>query len=171
MGSAIEGGDHVKIVLEDSERQAQSRREFCVRAGEVFSVAMIGSLLQACGGSATSPSSAPSLPVIGGSVAGSAVIVTIDSSSALGSVGGAALVQASAGNFLVARTAQDSFTALTAICTHEGCTITGFQNSNYVCPCHGSQYTTSGRVLMGPATVALRQFTTQFVNNVLTISL
>lgn len=148
-----------------------TRRQFCVCAGEAVSAAMIGSLLQACGGSPTSPtSSAPSLPVVGGSVGSGVVVVTIDSSSPLASVGGAALVQSSAGTFLVARTAQDSFVALTAICTHQGCTITGFQNSNYVCPCHGSQYNTSGQVVMGPATIALHQFSTQFANNVLTIS-
>src|SRR5439155_24682518 len=113
-------------------------------------------LVQACGGSATSPSSAPALTVVGGSVGNGAVLVTVDSSSPLASVGGAALVQATAGNFLVARTAQDAFVALTAVCTHEGCTITEYQNSTYVCPCHGSQYSTSGRVLMGPAAVALR---------------
>ena len=41
--------------------------------------------------------------------------------------------------------------------------------SPYVCPCHGSQYSTSGAVLNGPATQPLRQFATQFTNNVLTI--
>jgi len=132
---------------------------------------MIASLLEACGGSATSPSSAPSLPVVGGSIGSGVVLVTVDSSSPLSSAGGAVLVQSSAGNFLAARTSQDVFVALTAICTHEGCTITGFQNSRYVCPCHGSQYSTNGQVVMGPATVALRQFPTQFSNNVLTISI
>jgi cytochrome b6-f complex iron-sulfur subunit len=148
-----------------------TRRNFCARAGEAVSAAMIGSLLEACGGSAAAPSSASSLPVVGGSVGSGVVLVTVDSSSPLSSAGGAVLVQSSVGNFLVARTAQDSFVALTAICTHEGCTITGFQNSRYVCPCHGSQYSTSGQVVMGPATVALRQFATQFSNNVLTISI
>jgi len=71
----------------------------------------------------------------------------------------------------VARTAQDTFTALTATCTHEACTITGFDSSAYVCPCHGSRFNTSGRVLTGPASSSLRTFTTQFSNNVLTIAL
>ena len=122
-------------------------------------------------GSPTSPSStAPSLPTIHGTTANGVVSVTIDPASSLASVGGAALVQAASAAFLVARTAQNSFTALTAICTHEGCTITGFQSPIYVCPCHGSQYSTSGGVLGGPATQPLRQFATQFANNVLTIS-
>ena len=64
------------------------------------------------------------------------------------------------------------FVALTAICTHEACTITGFRSSTYVCPCHGSTYNTSGAVLTGPATRALRMFPTQFAptTNTLTIA-
>jgi len=127
-------------------------------------------MIQACSGSPTSPSSAPALPTINATSANGRVSVTIDPASALATVGGAALVQTSNAAFLVARTAESSFTALTAICTHEGCTITGFQSPRYVCPCHGSQYSTSGGVLNGPATQALRQFATQFADNVLTIT-
>ena len=61
-------------------------------------------------------------------------------------------------------------TALTAICTHEQCTVTGFDNQRYVCPCPGSQYDTSGRVVNGPAPTALRTFPTQFSNSVLTFT-
>ncbi len=81
------------------------------------------------------------------------------------------MVRSSGGLFLVSRTGQDAFTALTSTCTHEACTITGFDNSNYVCPCHGSRFTTAGRVVTGPATAPLRTFATQFSNNVLTIAL
>jgi len=79
-------------------------------------------------------------------------------------------VQVSSGTFLVARVSQDAFTALTATCTHEGCTVSGFANQVYVCPCHGSQFSTSGSVVQGPASSPLRQFPTRFANNVLTIS-
>ncbi|MBI3403470.1 MAG: Rieske 2Fe-2S domain-containing protein [Acidobacteria bacterium] len=101
---------------------------------------------------------------------GRGVTFGVDAASPLASVGGAALVQASAGNFLVSRTGQDVFAALTAVCTHEACTVSGFQNSTYVCPCHGSRYSTSGSVVQGPATAPLRAFTARFSNNVLTIS-
>ena len=110
------------------------------------------------------------LPIINASVAAGAIAITVDASSPLAAIGKAALVQTSSGNFLVARTAQDSFTALTAVCTHEACTVTGFDNQIYVCPCHGSQYSTSGAVVKGPAPDALRQFATRFANNVLTIT-
>jgi Rieske Fe-S protein len=99
-----------------------------------------------------------------------AVTVTIDAASPLSAVGSAALVQTNGGNFLVAHTAQSSFTAMTAICTHEACTITGFESQQFVCPCHGSRFNTNGVVVMGPAVSSLRQFPTEFSNSVLTFA-
>ena len=158
----------------DGIETALTRRAFCVHACEAVSLAALGAVLHGCGGSSpTSPSAgadAPALPTINASVAGNVISLTIDAASALASVGAAALVRASNGMFLVSRTGQSAFTALTAICTHEGCTITGFRSPTYVCPCHGSQYSTSGTVITGPATTSLRQFAAQFNNVVLTIA-
>ena len=148
-----------------------TRREFCVQTCHAASLITLASMIEACGGSTTSPSSSvPQLPTISAGIAGGAIAITVDASSPLATAGKAALVQTSGGNFLVARTAQDSFTALTAVCTHEACTVTGFDNQIYVCPCHGSEYSTSGSVIKGPAPAALRQFATRFANNVLTIT-
>jgi cytochrome b6-f complex iron-sulfur subunit len=113
----------------------------------------------------------PQLSVINGNISGSTVVVQIDSTSPLAAVGGAAMIRSSGGSFLISRTAQETFAALTSTCTHEAFTITGFDNTNYVCPCHGSKFTTAGRVINGPANAPLRTFATQFSNNVLTISI
>jgi cytochrome b6-f complex iron-sulfur subunit len=131
----------------------------------------IGGWLQACGGSPTSPGNAPALPTLNAAASAGAVTLTIDAASPLATVGSAALVQTGSGNFLVSRTGQDTFTALTAVCTHEACTITGFQSPTFVCPCHGSEFTTSGAVARGPASAPLRQFATRFAGNALTITL
>ena len=136
----------------------------------------LGSILQSCGGggSPAGPGgggTAPLLTVVNGTVSGAGVTVTVDSASPLSPVGGAALVRSASGDMLVSQTAQGAFTALTAICTHENCTITGFRSPTYVCPCHGSQYTTGGQVVSGPATRSLRTFATQFVGTTLTIAL
>ncbi len=65
----------------------------------------------------------------------------------------------------------NSFTALTSVCTHEGCTNNwSFANDRFTCSCHGSQFDPSGRVLNGPATSPLAQFSTQVNGNTLTIT-
>jgi cytochrome b6-f complex iron-sulfur subunit len=164
----------VKRIEPSGHPQPQTRREFCQQACQAASLLALGVAMPACGGggSPTAPSgtSAPPLPVIAGNLSGNTVTVGIDGSSPLSSVGGAALVQAGNRAVLVSRTAQDAFTALTATCTHEACTVNGFQSSLYVCPCHGSQYSTTGTVVRGPATRGLQQFPAQLSNNVLTIS-
>jgi cytochrome b6-f complex iron-sulfur subunit len=127
-----------------------------------------------CGGSSTSPSGGsstlPALPTINSSIVANTITLNIDASSPLNTVGNAALVNASGRSFLVARTAQGTFTALTAVCTHEACTVSNYQNQVYECPCHGSQYNTSGGVTKGPAPRSLSSFATTFAGTVLTIA-
>jgi cytochrome b6-f complex iron-sulfur subunit len=162
----------------DSDQQ--TRRQFCRQCSTAGLAALGGAtaLLGACGGG-SSPTSAnggggginaSSLPRINGSAAAGGIQLTIDASSPLASTGSVALVTSSAGSALVAHTGTDAFAAVSATCTHEGCAITGFQGSSYVCPCHGSQFDSSGKVLSGPATRSLQQFHTQFANGVLTIT-
>ena len=150
-----------------------NRRGFCLNACQIASFIAVGSLLEDCGGgSPTSPSdSQPQLTSVNGTVGNQAVTVSVASTSPLAAVGAAALVNSSAGAFLVAHVGQDTFNAMTAVCTHEQCTVSEFGNSTFQCPCHGSQFSTSGSVVRGPASQPLRRFNTTFANNVLTISL
>jgi nitrite reductase/ring-hydroxylating ferredoxin subunit len=149
------------------------RRTFCAQACQLAALAPLAALAQACdGGSPTGPSgSAPPLPTINTSAAGGTIALTIGTSSPLANVGGAALVRASGSEILVARTGASSVTAVTAVCTHEACTITGFEGQRYVCPCHGSRYTTDGAVVNGPATRSLRQFPASLTGDTVTITL
>jgi cytochrome b6-f complex iron-sulfur subunit len=147
-----------------------TRRGFCARAVTLAVFSGAGILFDGCNGSSTGPSNAPPLPTVTGTRTASGITVTIDASSPLASVGGAALVQTAVGDFLVAHTAQNAYSAMTAICTHQTCTVNGFQNQTFVCPCHGSTFDLNGHVLMGPAPASLRQYATQFSNGVLTIA-
>jgi cytochrome b6-f complex iron-sulfur subunit len=97
--------------------------------------------------------------------------VRVTPGSALADVGSAALVESTAGVFLIARTGASSFQAIDAVCTHEGCTVTSADGNDYVCPCHGSRYNRDGRVIGGPAMANLRQYSTTFANDVVTIAL
>lgn len=49
---------------------------------------------------------------------------------------------------------KDRVRALSAICTHLGCTV-GVQNEGYHCPCHGSTFAEDGAATGGPAPRAL----------------
>jgi cytochrome b6-f complex iron-sulfur subunit len=152
----------------------QTRREFCVNACQAVSLVAFGSalaaILQGCAAD-DSLSSSANLPRIQATAAGNVITLAIDAASPLATVGTAAQVQYGSGTLLVARTTQDAFAAVTAICTHEACTITGYSNQIYTCPCHGSQFDTNGQVKRGPATTALRKYQTQFANNQLTITI
>jgi len=150
-----------------------NRRGFCVNACQIASLIAVGSLLEGCGGgSPTWPSdSQPQLTTLTGVAGNNAITVNVPASSALAAVGGAAFVNSPNGAFLVAQVSQGTINAMTAVCTHEGCTINEFGNSVFQCECHGSQFSTSGAVVRGPATQPLRRFNTTFAANVLTISL
>ncbi len=147
------------------------RREFCKRLASVAALGSGAVLLPGCGsGNGSSDIPGSPLTTVAGTIANGAVTVNVAASSPLAASGAQALVQSPAGLFLVTRTGASSFTAVTAQCTHQACVVSLGTGTSYVCPCHGSEFDTSGRVIVGPASVPLRQFQTQFANNILTIS-
>jgi cytochrome b6-f complex iron-sulfur subunit len=154
-----------------------TRRDFC-RAACVASLgALAAATLQACGGGSNNPNDPngnftgfPVLPSINATVANGAATFTIDASSPLATPGNAALVTSGIGSMLVVRNDATTVTAFTAICTHQQCTVNTFQGGTFQCPCHGSQYNTSGAVTRGPAPSSLRRFNATLNNNVVTIT-
>jgi cytochrome b6-f complex iron-sulfur subunit len=140
----------------------------------VASGATLATLFSACGGGTSSPTSPSGMPstlgVLPGLYTGSVVQVRVEQSAAA-DVNGAVLVESTAGVFLLARTNATTFSAVDAVCTHEGCTINGADGATYVCPCHGSRYNRNGQVLAGPAKASLRQYATTFRDGVVTIAL
>jgi cytochrome b6-f complex iron-sulfur subunit len=153
--------------MTDKFLTTSTRRTFCRQAASLAMTGPLAALLEGCS-SPTSPTTATTLPVMTGARGASGITVAIDSSP-LAAVGSMVLLETSAGDFLVAHTAQNTFAVLTATCTHQVCTITGYSQQDFVCPCHGSTFDTSGRVVAGPAPTSLRQYPAQFSNGVLTI--
>jgi hypothetical protein len=82
----------------------QAGRRFCSQAVTlaIFGGA-IGSILEGCS-SPTSPSNAPPPPTVNGTPVSGGITLAIDSSSPLSTVGSAAQVQVSVGDFLVGHT-------------------------------------------------------------------
>lgn len=58
---------------------------------------------------------------------------------------------------LLVRKTADEVVGLSAICTHQGCTVVP-DGEVLACPCHGSVYELSGEVRRGPAEKSLAPF-------------
>lgn len=67
-------------------------------------------------------------------------------------------------------TGERQYAAVSPVCTHLGCTVE-IQGTHLVCPCHGSTYERTGRVVRGPAERPLRRFAANVRNDVLVIDL
>ncbi len=97
-----------------------------------------------------------------------AVNFTVDISTGALATNGGSLVQS---GVLVARTLSGSFIAVAAACTHQGTTINFVSGStSFSCPNHGAKFDSGGNVTMGPATTALKKYTTSLSGNTLTVS-
>lgn len=58
---------------------------------------------------------------------------------------------------------QEGIRAISAICTHLGCTVNWSEkNNHYECPCHGSIFNTDGKVIAGPAPRPLSWFDVKY---------
>jgi cytochrome b6-f complex iron-sulfur subunit len=95
---------------------------------------------------------------------------TIDLSSNLLTVG-SSLVQ---GGVIIVRLATGnvpaSFTAVQLSCTHEGTSINFNSGANqFVCPNHGSTFSTAGTVTLGPATKPLKKYTINITGTTMTV--
>lgn len=54
---------------------------------------------------------------------------------------------------------EDEVTAVSGMCTHEGCLLTwSTERFVFLCPCHGGEFDRSGSVLAGPPPAALLRF-------------
>lgn len=93
--------------------------------------------------------------------------LTLPANAALNSAGGSLLTQ----TVLVINTGT-GYVALTSICTHEHNTVAfNSATGTIICPFHGSQFTTTGSVVNGPAASPLQSYPVSKTGDILTISL
>ncbi len=141
---------------------------------EFFSKALIGggliflapALLNSCGKSEDiDPSSGGNNG--GGNNTGTTIDLTSNDFSTLKNVGGYAY----SGDIIIIRTGASTYIALSKICTHQNCTVAYNNASTKIeCACHGSMFATTGAVLQGPATAALKTYNVTLSGNSLKIS-
>ncbi|MEU8402989.1 Rieske (2Fe-2S) protein [Nonomuraea sp. NPDC048892] len=56
---------------------------------------------------------------------------------------------------VVVQPSAGKFRAFSAVCTHQGCTVSDVSSGMINCPCHGSMFWLDGKVMGGPATKPL----------------
>jgi Rieske Fe-S protein len=154
-GAAMPGDARPHSGVLAFDHDALTRRGFLSSSA----MALIAATLAACGDSATGPRSDAPLPS-GVAVAGRVMTISLATQTALASTGGFVVTANAATNayVIVINLGSNTYRAFSSICTHEGCIVSGFSGNVITCNCHGSQFTTTGQVAVGPAPRALAQF-------------
>lgn len=139
-----------------------SRREFLVRTLTAAGGAVVGLSIaaHAADAPATPPVAATTTTTTTTTTATSAdVILELGAHPALAKVGGFEVIESNVGKILVIRTAQDTFAATSAICTHKKGPLAYDPDTGKIfCDTHGAQFTTDGKVVKGPAKVDLKSY-------------
>jgi cytochrome b6-f complex iron-sulfur subunit len=141
------------------------RRDFLKALAASGGVAALGTFLAGC---------APSLTTGSGASAGSGITLdlTKPENRSLAAVGGALALEANSldpKGLLLYRKDESTVLAFSRKCTHLGCAVGEFKNGVALCPCHGSQYDTSGNVIKGPAPKPLTTYPATLSGTTVTI--
>ena len=142
---------------------ALTRKEFLVEIAAGTFVLTGSTLLSSFLASCSNPTEPQgnSLPTTTGTLSGNNLTVDVSAGSVLVK-NGYAIVQYSGGAVLVSHADNGSYQALSSVCPHQGCAVNQFNSGSkeFICPCHGSRFNTSGGVTNGPASSPLKQFAT-----------
>ena len=152
----------------EASHAAVTRRALLRYSALAGAMGLSGAAVAACGGgddaatgtatesptatstAATTPEAAPTTTAAATGASGPVLANTGDVP-----VGSAVVVDnPDGGKLVVVQASQGQFTGLSAICTHQRCTV-GVNGDRLDCPCHGSRYSLTGEVLRGPATASL----------------
>jgi len=140
------------------------RRDFLSDMGITIALACTG-CLAACSKSASTPGGGTTPPP------NSNFPFTIDLNSQLATVGSSVVKNGVIVVRLNATNDNSSFTAVQVACTHQGTSINYLTNlGHFKCPNHGSEFSTTGSVLLGPATNALKVYKVELSGTTLTIN-
>ena len=155
-----------------------SRREFFIKsAGAIVVVSssgLISSIITSCSNNSTDPVNTTPLSKIQGTVVNNEITIAL-AASPIANKNTRALVQYNTGSgaILVEHNSDDTYKAISGICTHQSCEVSAYDGSNsvFVCPCHGSQFDLDGNVKKGPASTKLRSYNTRVEGDSLIITL
>lgn len=94
-----------------------------------------------------------------GNASAKKLAVKLDEVPSLGKVGGSATVKLAGQEILLIRLSASEIRGVSPRCTHQNCDVKyNLKTSKLDCPCHGSSFEPTGKVLKGPATKNLKSF-------------
>lgn len=132
------------------------------------------SLMAVCGGAclaSCSKSDATSTPGTGTTTPPAGVNFAVDLGTEITNVGDSVAKNGVIVVRLATGSAVSAFTAVQLACTHQGTSIDFNKNKgNFVCPNHGSEFSTAGAVLNGPATASLKKYNIAVTGSTLTVT-
>ena len=138
------------------------RKEFLSLIGLGSASALAAVCLGSCSKSTVGDSNVPVAPIN----VNISLDLTLPANSSLGSVGGYVYT----GGIIVAKTTAGDFIAVSQLCTHQGATVRyEGANQRFYCASHGSTFSNTGAVTVGPATTALKQYNTSLSGNILSV--
>ena len=125
---------------------ALDRRAVLVGACGTCAVVVTGCAAYGPAQPAPAPAPAPAQPGGAGAGAGCAKLAA----TADVPVGGGVILTDA--QLVITQPKAGTFKAFSAICTHQGCTVSSVENGTINCPCHGSEFAIAdGSVVAGPA--------------------
>lgn len=145
------------------------RKEFISKLGISLATICAGCGIASCG---SNPKAEDPTPTPGGGAGGNGnALLSANLDSELKNVGefkvsnGIILVRLAAGN------TANAFTAVQVACTHQGTPVNyNGSQGKFICPNHGSQFSTTGAVLLGPATTALKSYNVSIAGSSLNVT-
>lgn len=151
---------------------AATRRALLRTAGAGAAVATVAVTAAACGsssnGTVDNPASAnaagggASDSATSGSGSGTVLAKTTDIP-----VDGGKII--SSAQIVITQPSAGQYKAFTAVCTHQGCTVSNVSDNQIQCPCHGSVFSAKdGSVIQGPASAPLASKTITVANGQIT---
>lgn len=151
---------------ENIMKRGQFLRELGLSSSALLAFYCIGTTMTACSTGGSDPTPTPGTGTTSG-VTGNAdtskgaISFTIDLTnsnySKLKTAGNFVIVDS-----IIVANAKGTFVALSKVCTHEGTTVDYRASQNdFFCSNHGSEYSTTGAVEVGPATKALTVYQAQ----------
>ncbi|CAM5786429.1 QcrA and Rieske domain-containing protein [Cellulomonas persica] len=126
------------------------RRQLLTRAGGVGLAVAGAAVLAACGSSATPGGGSSDAASSAGAASSGDGATSPLAQVADVPVGGALLVDSGGQKILLVQESQGTITAVSAICTHQGCTVAPGEG-DLRCPCHNSVFALDGATVSGPA--------------------